>query len=272
MKKSLSKNFLFIAGLSIISFMLVMALFAPVLSPFSPYDIQLENRFLSPNAVNWFGTDENGSDIFSKVLFGARISLMVALCVVGINCLVGLVIGSIAGYYGKWVDSTIMRIIDMLQAFPGFLLALSMVAVLGPSIRNLILAMCISGWTAFARLVRGEVLHLKHKEYVQAAVALGAKTPRVVLLHVWPNLTGPLIVQASFAMAGTIIAESSLSFLGLGAPPTEPTWGSLLNMGRKVLIDAPHISIFPGLCIVLLVLGFNFLGDGVRDYLDPKKH
>ena len=271
MKKSLRSNFLFMSGLGIILFMVVIASFASILSPFDPYSMNLQDRFISPNSTYWFGTDENGSDIFSKVLFGARISLFVALSVVGINCTIGLLMGSIAGYFGKWVDSLIMRIIDMLQAFPGFLLALSMVAVLGPSIKNLIIAMCISGWTAFARLVRGEVLHLKHKEYVQAAIALGAKTPRVIFLHIWPNLTGPLIVQASFAMAGTIIAESGLSFLGLGAPPTEPTWGALLNMGRKVLIDAPHISIFPGLCIVLLVLGFNFLGDGVRDYLDPKK-
>lgn len=272
MKELFKTRFLLVSGISIIVLMLLMASFAPLLSSFSPYDMNLENRYLSPDSTYWFGTDENGSDIWTKVLYGSRISLLVAFSVVGISCFIGLIIGSIAGYYGKWADTIIMRIIDMLQAFPGFLLALSLVAVLGPSIKNLIIAMCISGWTGFARLVRGEILYLKHKEYVQAAKALGAKSPRVILFHIWPNLTGPLIVQASFAMAGTIIAESGLSFLGLGAPPTEPTWGSLLNMGRKVLIDAPHISIFPGICIVLLVLGFNFLGDGVRDYLDPKKH
>lgn len=272
MKRTTKSKFLLFTGLGIIVLMLFMALLAPVLSNFSPYDMNLENRYLSPGGDYLFGTDENGSDIFTKVLYGARISLLVAFSVVGISCSIGLIIGSIAGYFGKWVDTIVMRFIDMLQAFPGFLLALSLVAVLGPSIRNLILAMCISGWTGFARLVRGEVLYLKHKEYVQAAKAMGAKNPRIILFHIWPNLTGPLIVQASFAMAGTIIAESGLSFLGLGAPPTEPTWGALLNMGRKVLIDAPHISIFPGICIVLLVLGFNFLGDGVRDYLDPKKH
>ena len=271
MKFLSNKKFLLYCGLSIIVLMSLMAILAPWISSHSPYDMNLQNRYLSPSLDYLFGTDENGSDIFSKVLYGARISLYVALSVVSISSIVGLIIGSIAGYFGKWFDVIIMRFIDMLQAFPGFLLALSLVAVLGPSINNLIFAMCISGWTGFARLVRGEVLYLKHREYVQAARALGAGNFRILSLHIWPNLVGPLVVQASFAMAGTIIAESGLSFLGLGAPPTEPTWGSLLNMGRKVLVDAPHISIFPGICIVLLVLGFNFLGDGIRDILDPKK-
>lgn len=269
--KSLFQNRLFVIGSVLIALIAAMALFASWLTPFSPYEMALDQRLQAPNSVHWLGTDENGSDVWSKILFGARISLWVAFSVVSINALVGLCIGSLAGYFGRWIDTLIMRSIDMLQAFPGFLLALSMVAVLGPSIRNLILAMCISGWTGFARLVRGEVLHLKHKDYVQAAISLGASTPRVLLLHIWPNLTGPLLVQASFAMAGTIIAESGLSFLGLGAPPSEPTWGALLNAGRSLLLDAPHISIFPGLCIVLLVLGFNFLGDGLRDHLDPKQ-
>ncbi|MFK8137507.1 MAG: ABC transporter permease [Bdellovibrionales bacterium] len=270
-KSGISKKFLLYSGGFVLSLIFLMAIFAPLLAPMSPYDMNLENRFLPPGGEHFFGTDENGTDIFSKILFGARISLMVALTVVAVNSFVGLIIGSIAGYFGGKIETVIMRFIDMLQAFPGFLMALSMVAVLGPSIRNLIIAMCISGWTGFARLVRGEVIYLKHKEYVQAARALGAKTPRILGLHIWPNLVGPLIVQATFAMAGTIIAESGLSFLGLGAPPSEPTWGALLNSGRKVLLEAPHVSIFPGVCIVLLVLGFNLIGDAIRDILDPKK-
>ena len=164
-----------------------------------------------------------------------------------------------------------MRIMDMLYAFPGFLLAISLVAVMGPSLPNLILALCVTGWTGYARLIRGEVLHLKTKDYVQSAISVGATTPRILILHIWPNLVSVIVIQASFGMAGTIIAESGLSFLGLGVPPTVPSWGALLNAGRQVLVDAPHISIFPGLAIVSLVLSFNLIGDGLRDILDPKK-
>ena len=164
-----------------------------------------------------------------------------------------------------------MRITDMFYAFPGFLIALSLVAVLGPSVFNLILAMCVTSWTGFARLVRGEVLHLKEREHVQSARAVGAGTFRIVILHIWPNLISLVVIQSTFAMAGTIISESGLSFLGLGVPSHTPTWGALLNSGRRVMTEAPHISLAPGLAIVFLVLGFNLLGDGLRDYLDPRR-
>jgi peptide/nickel transport system permease protein len=268
----LKRKYIFIyIGTTIILSMICMALFAPLFSSQDPNNMDLAQRFTAPNAAHIFGQDQNGSDVFSKVVYGARVSLLVAIFVVGVSSIIGLVFGSIAGYYGGKIDQLLMRVIDMLYAFPGFLLAIAVVAVLGPSLKNLIFALCITGWTGYARLVRGEVLHLKTREYVQSARAIGAKVPRILVWHIWPNLLGPLIVQASFGMAGTIISESGLSFLGLGVPPDVPSWGALLNSGRQALLDAPHISIFPGLFIVLLVLGFNLLGDGLRDILDPKK-
>lgn len=265
------KLLLYIGGAIVLATALI-AIFAPVLATHDPNMMQLELRYAAPSAAHWFGLDQNGSDVFSKVVYGARISFYVAISVVSICLMIGLILGSLAGYYGGKIDQVLMRFIDMLYAFPGFLLAIALVSVLGPSIHNLILAMCITGWASYARLIRGEVLHLKTKEYIQSAVALGSSTPRIVVLHIWPNLVGPIVVQCTFSMAGTILAESSLSFLGLGAPPTDPTWGALLNSGRKILVEAPHVSLFPGLAIVLLVLGFNIFGDGLRDLLDPKKN
>ncbi|MEZ4870848.1 MAG: ABC transporter permease [Bdellovibrionales bacterium] len=197
-------------------------------------------------------------------------SLLVAFTVVFISALVGLILGSVAGYFGTRWDTLIMRFTDMVYAFPGFLLALSLVAVLGPSIKNVIIAMCLTSWAGFARLVRGEVLHLKEKEFVQSARAVGADPLRILTKHIWPNLFGVLLVQMSLAMAGAIITESGLSFLGLGAPPTTPTWGALLNSGRHYLVEAPHISFFPGLAIVILVFGFNLVGEYLRAQWDSR--
>lgn len=249
----------------------LVGLFAPILTQESPNDMFLPRCFEAPSVKSIFGRDEFGASVFAKVVYGARVSLLVAFVVVGVSSFIGLLVGSVAGYFGGWIDLLTMRFIDMLYAFPNFLLALGLVAVLGPSLQNMIFALCLTGWTGYARLVRGEILHLKEKEYVLTAVALGAPAYRVVFRHLWPNLAGPLVVQASFSMAGTIVAESGLSFLGLGAPADVPTWGSLLSSGRRVLLEAPHVSIFPGLAIVVLVLGFNLFGDGLRDYLDPKK-
>jgi peptide/nickel transport system permease protein len=263
-------KYLMLTGLFLIVLMMFVAIFAPAIAPQDPNIMSLKDRFLPPHGAHPFGLDENGSDVLSKIVYGSRVSLTVAFIVVGLSMMIGLILGSIAGYFGRPWDGLIMRTIDMIQAFPSFLLALSLVAVLGPSIKNLIFAMCITGWSGFARLVRGEVLHLKEKEYVSSAIAVGSSHWRTLIFHIWPNLTGALVVNASFAMAGTIIAESGLSFLGLGAPATTPTWGALLNSGRKILLEAPHVSIFPGLAIFILILGFNLFGDGLRDYLDPK--
>ncbi len=266
------KKFLVYFGASIILLMFVVALFAPLIAVQDPTIMDLEKQFLPPSLTHPFGLDQNGSDVFSQVVYGTRVSLLVAISVVGISLVIGVIVGSIAGFFGGLYDQALMRVVDTVYAFPGFLLAIAMVSVMGPSINNLIIAMSITGWAGYARLVRGEFLHIKVKDYVSAVKALGAHPVRQIIIHIWPNLVGPLVVQASFAMAGTIISESALSFLGLGAPHSTPTWGALLNAGRKVLIEAPHISIFSGTAIVLLVLGFNLFGDGLRDILDPKKY
>jgi peptide/nickel transport system permease protein len=259
-------------GVALVLLIVIIAIFAPYIAMNDPNDMSLPDRYMPPTLQHPFGLDQNGSDVFSQVVYGARVSLLVAISVVTIGAILGLIIGSLAGFNGGWVDLILMRILDMMYAFPGFLLALAMVAVLGPSVRNLIFAMCVTSWTGFARLVRGEILHLKTRDYVVSARALGAGPTRVLVFHIWPNLLALVLVQASFALAGTIITESGLSFLGLGAPPTVPTWGSLLNAGRRVIIEAPHVSLFPGLAILTLVLGFNLCGDGLRLWLSPRKN
>jgi peptide/nickel transport system permease protein len=251
---------LFALGLSIVVVMILMAVAAPWLAPYDPEAMVLPEHLAGPSWSHPLGQDENGADVLSKVIYGARVSLGVAWTVILISGFIGLLFGSVA-----------MRFVDMVYAFPSFLLALALIAMLGPSLKNLILALCLTAWTSFARLVRGEVLHLKEREYVQSARAVGASHSRILVLHIWPNLLGLLIVQSTFAMAGTIIAESGLSFLGLGVPASTPTWGSLLNSGRRVLIDAPHVSFSAGIAIMAVVLGFNLLGDGLRDLLDPRR-
>lgn len=258
-------------GVAIVGLLTLLGVLAPWLAPHDPARMSLKDRLESPSRVHPLGLDENGADILSRLLFGARVSLTVAWCVTLVAAGVGLLIGSLAGYRGGWTDLLIMRAVDMLSAFPSFLLALALVAMLGPSLRNLIFALSLTAWTAFARLVRGEMLHLKEREHVLNARALGAGGVRIVVRHVWPNLAGLLLVQCTFAMAGTVIAESGLSFLGLGVSPSTPTWGALLNSGRRVLSEAPHVSFAPGCAIVLLVLGFNLLGDGLRERLDPRR-
>lgn len=262
---------LFLAGLTIIFLTLAAALFAPWLSPQDPQLMSLPDSLQSPSFQHPLGLDENGSDVLAKVLYGARVSLGVAWSVILVSGTVGLILGSLAGYFGGWIEMMLMGIVDMVYAFPGFLLALALVAVLGPSLKNLIIALCLTSWTGYARLVRGEVLHLKEREYVQSARAMGASHLRILTKHIWPNLIGLLIVQSTFAMAGTIISESGLSFLGLGVPVSTPTWGSLLNSGRRVMMDAPHVSFSAGFAIMTVVLGFNLLGDGLRDLLDPRR-
>lgn len=258
-------------GFILIISMVIIGTLAPWIAPQDPGLMNLEHRYESPSLAHPFGLDQNGSDVLAQVAYGARVSLIVALSVVGMSLCIGLLIGSIAGYLGGWPDLLLMRALDIAHAFPGFLLALSLVAVLGPSVPNLIFAMTLSGWTSYARLARGEVLHLKNRDYVLAATATGATTSRILFKHIWPNLLSLLAVQATFGMAGTVLAESGLSFLGLGAPAQVPTWGALLNSGRRVLAEAPHVSLFPGLAILILVLGFNLAGDGIRRWLDPRR-
>ena len=257
------------AGAIIVCVTVIAALFGPAMVGADPAFQDLPLRLEGPSMAHWFGLDELGRDILARLLIGARISLLVGAVVVGISASVGTVLGSIAGYYGGVVDDVISRVSDILMAFPGLLLAIAVVAVLGPSLTNVVLALTLIGWVGYARLVRGQVLRVRELEYVQAARALGAATPRILARHVVPATLPALIVQATLGMGGAILAEASLSFLGLGVQPPAPSWGTMLNYGRSHLLDAPHVTIFPGLAIAVLVLGFNFLGDGLRDALDP---
>ena len=259
-------------GAAIVLLTVIGAIIAPWAVPYDPAGQELALRLERPSFSHPFGLDELGRDIFSRVLAGARISLFVGLTVVGISSLVGVLLGSIAGYFGGWLDDVISRTIDVLLAFPGILLAIALVAVLGPSLTNVVMALSAIGWVGYARLVRGQVLKARELEFVQAARALGAGTPRILLRHVVPTTMPAVMVQATLGMAGSILAEASLSFLGLGVQPPTPSWGTMLNGGRLHLLDAPHLTIFPGAAIAVLVLGFNFLGDGMRDAVDPKRY
>ena len=257
-------------GLIVVLLASVAAVVGPMLTPYDPAAQELARRLEGPSLSHPFGLDELGRDILSRLLSGARISLLVGLAVVSVSSLAGMLLGSIAGYFGGFVDDAISRVVDVLMAFPGILLAIALVAVLGPSLTNVILALSIIGWVGYARLVRSQALRAREFEFVQAARALGAGTPRILLRHVLPTALPAVVVQATLGMAGAIIAEAALSFLGLGVQPPTPSWGTMLDAGRSHLFDAPHLTIFPGLAIAILVLGFNFLGDGLRDRVDPK--
>jgi len=257
-------------GAVIVVFGVVAALIGPLVTHVDPAAQDLALRLAGPTAAHPLGLDELGRDILARVLAGARISLLVGLTVVSVSALVGTLLGTIAGYFGGLADDVIGRVIDVLLAFPGLLLAIALVAVLGPSLGNVLFALTAIGWVGYARLVRGQVLRAREFEYVQAARALGAPTVRILWRHVVPNAIPAVVVQSTLGMAAAIIGEAALSFLGLGVQPPTPSWGTMLNGGRAHLLDAPHLTIFPGLAIALLVLGFNFLGDGLRDVTDPK--
>jgi peptide/nickel transport system permease protein len=251
--------------------LVLTALLAPVLSPYAPEAIDLSAELAPPSQGHLMGAGENGIDVLTHVLYGARVSLVVALFAVVVSSLVGITLGGLAGYLGGLVDEVVMRVVDVLLAFPGILLAIFITAVLGPSLANVVFALSFTGWTGYARLARGQVLTLRERDYVQAARALGSGNARVLFRHLLPNAAGPLLIQATFAFPGAILAEASLSFLGLGAPPGTPSWGALVDQGTQYLLVAPHVALFPGLALALTVLGFNFLGDAVRDALDPKR-
>lgn len=265
------RNVLASIGMALVAVFVVFALFAPWIAPQNPSNIDLPSRLQPPSGAHWFGTDELGRDIFSRVIYGARISMLVGSSVVTGSLLLGLIFGSIAGYYGGLSDRFFNVIVmNAFLSFPGILLAIAFVAFLGPGIFNLILALCIGGWVGYARLVRAQVLAVKEKEFVEAARALGASDWRIVTQHILPNIIQPVIVQAAIGMAGAVLAEATMSFLGLGVPPPTASWGSMLNDGRAHLFDAPHLVLFPALAVMLAVLSFNFIGDALRDYMDPR--
>jgi peptide/nickel transport system permease protein len=261
-------------GLIFVVLLVFVAVFAPLLATHDVGATNLASRYLPPSSSHWFGTDATGRDIFSRVVYGARISLRVGLVVVTVSAVIGTIIGAVAGYYGGWADRIISGyLLNVFLAFPGLLLAIAMVAFLGAGLNKLILALCIIGWVGYARLIRGQVLKVREYDFVQAARALGARDLRILFVHIMPNAIQPLIVQASLGMAGAVLSEASLSFLGLGVPPPAPSWGVMLEEARDLatLQAAPHALIFPGLAIALTVLAFNFLGDGLREYLDPRQ-
>lgn len=264
-----SKGSLYI-GFCILLLLVTAAAFAPFLAPADPVRHDLEQDLIPYSREHPLGTDKLGRDILSRIIYGARISLLVGLTTVALSLFFGLMIGSMAGYLGGWIDQLIMRVVDILLAFPGILLAIAFTAVLGPGLDHVILALSLIGWTGYARLVRGEILALREREFIQAARAMGCKPARVIVFHLLPNLLPPLLVQATFGLAGAIIAEGSLSFLGLGVEPPTPSWGSMLNEGRQFLLVAPHLTTYPGLAIMLTVLALNLVGDALQDRLQGR--
>jgi peptide/nickel transport system permease protein len=265
------RNPLAAIGLVFVAFFTICAIFAPGLAPQDPAQINLATRLASPSLAQICGSDELGRDILSRLIYGSRISMLVGSCVVAASLGIGLIIGSIAGYYGGRIDRFVNVILmNAFLSFPGILIAIAFVAFRGPGIFNLVLALSIGGWVGYARLVRAQVLAAREKEYVEAARALGANDLRILVRHILPNIIQPVIVQAAIGMAGAILAEATMSFLGLGVPPPTASWGTMLNDGRGHLFDAPHLVIFPAIAVMLAVLSFNFIGDALRDFLDPR--
>ncbi|WP_428846278.1 ABC transporter permease [Metallumcola ferriviriculae] len=259
-----------VVGLIIVLVLILAALFAPAIAPYNPEKGELVQRLQAPSGANWLGTDAQGRDILSRVIFGSRISIQVGMITVGISLVIGTFLGAVSGYYGGVLDMLVMRFIDMMMAFPYILLAIAITAVLGPSLVNAMIAIGIVGIPIYARVVRGAVLSVKEQEYVEAARAAGCSDGRIIWRHVLPNCIAPIIVQATLGVGTAILDAAGLSFLGLGAKPPKPEWGLMLNQGKDSLQTAPWTVMFPGLAILLVVLGFNLLGDGLRDALDPR--
>ncbi len=256
----------------LLTIFILTGVFAPLLAPYDPLQLNLDDRLQAPAIHHWFGTDELGRDILSRCIFGARISLSVAMSVVILSLFLGLLIGSLAGFYGGWLDTVLnVYLINAFMAIPGILLAIAFVAFSGPGFRNLVAALSLTMWTGFARLVRAQVAAAAQMEYVEAARALGASDLRIIVRHILPNVLQPVLVQAALALATAVLAEATLSFLGLGTPPPAPSWGNMLNDARSHLFDSPHMVIFPALSVMICVVAFNFLGDILRDTADPRR-
>ncbi|MCI0446263.1 ABC transporter permease [bacterium] len=264
------RSFIVLICAAFLSIILIASIIAPILAPFSYDQINLPGRLQLPSKQHWLGTDELGRDILSRLLYGGRVSFFVSFTVVILSMITGVTIGLIAGFYGGWLDEVLMRLADIFLAFPGILLAIALMAVLGPSLQNVVIALVTIGWISYARIARSLTLKLRELDFVRASVNLGAGTFRILFHHIFPNVIPTLIVQASFSFAGVILAESSLSFLGLGVQPPQPSWGTMLNEGKNHLLDAPYLMMFPGLSIFISVLSFNLLGDSLRDRLDPR--
>jgi len=259
-------------GLTILGSIVAAAVFAPLLAPYSPSEQNLAADLLPQSPQHLLGTDKLGRDVLSRILYGGRVSIFVGVASVAVSLTLGFFIGSIAGYFGGWIDELLMRLVDVLLAFPGILLAIALTAVLGPGLNHVVLALCVIGWASYARLTRAEILLLRERDFISAAQALGGSPARIIVLHMLPNLASPLTIQATFHMAAAILAEGALSFLGLGIQPPSPSWGSMLNEGRQFLLVAPYLTTFPGIALMATVLGLNLVGDALTEIWGQREY
>jgi peptide/nickel transport system permease protein len=264
------RNRLAMAGASVVGLLFVLSFLAPLITPYDPSHLDAWRVLLPPSAQHWFGTDELGRDVFTRVIYGARVSLKVGFVAVGIAVLIGTAVGLVAGFYGGWLDSLLMRLVDIMLCFPTFFLILAVIAMLEPSIWYIMIIIGLTGWMGVARLVRAEVLTLREREFVLAARGLGASDLRIIVRHILPNALSPVLVAATLGVAGAILTESALSFLGIGVQPPTPSWGNILTAGKDYIEFAWWLSLFPGLAILITVLAYNLLGEGLRDALDPR--
>jgi peptide/nickel transport system permease protein len=269
--KRVARNRAAVAGAAFVLLFLLVAVLAPWLAPYDPGAQALDSGLSGPSRAHWLGQDRLGRDLLSRLVYGARISVAVGLGTVSLSLLIGLLVGAVAGFFGGKVDNVLMRLADVLLAFPGILLAIAITSVLGPSLRNVLIALCALGWVGYARLIRGQILKVKEMEFVQSATAVGSPPARLLLVHILPNAISPVIVEATFGIARAIVAEAGLSFLGLGVNPPTPSWGAMISEGRHFLFVAPHLTTVPGLAIMATVMAFNFLGDGLRDAMDVRE-
>ena len=257
-------------GAGIVIVLILLSITAPVLSPYDPQAQDLSLRLQPPSASHWLGTDEYGRDVLSRMLYGGRISLSVGFVAVGISLLIGIMLGAIAGYFGGWVDQLIMRTVDVVLCIPTLFLILMLIVFLGPNLFNIMVIIGLTSWTELSRLVRAEFLSLRQRDYIQAARALGVPDFIIIFKHILPNALAPVFISATFGIAGAILLESGLSFLGLGVQPPTPSWGNILTTGKDYITQAWWLTLSPGISIFLTVLGYNLLGDGLRDVLDPR--
>lgn len=264
------KNRLAVSGAVVVLILFVLSMAAPILAPYDPSDIDVKNILMGPSSSHLLGTDQLGRDVLSRMIWGSRISLKVGFVAVGIATAIGIVFGAVSGYYGGWIDGVMMRLVDIMLCFPAFFLILAVIAFLEPSIWNIMIVIGVTGWMGIARLVRAEFLSLREREFVLSARALGASDARIIFRHILPNSIAPIIISATLGVAGAILTESALSFLGIGVQPPTPSWGNILTAGKDNIEIAWWLSLFPGLAILITVLGYNLLGEGIRDSLDPR--
>jgi len=268
--KRFSKNKMTLAGGGIVILLSVVSIFAPWLAPYDPNQMNLQEVLMPPSGMHLFGTDQLGRDVLSRMIWGSRISLKVGFVATGIALIIGTVLGAVSGYYGRWVDNLMMRFVDIMLCFPTFFLILAVIALLEPSIWNIMIIIGLTGWMGIARLVRADFISLKERDFVLAARAIGAGDMRIIFIHILPNAMASVLVAATLGVAGAILTESALSFLGIGVQPPTPSWGNILTAGKDNIDIAWWLSLYPGLAILVTVLGYNILGEGIRDALDPR--